>query len=142
MSRVRVVTSIPRWWETDVVNLFGIAMPVLPTAFALAALWVGREIARNPRRKLNSRQNLFLNIGLVIVTFLVVTGRMFGTQPLELGWASVMGFGIGMNGLVIFEIFQNITYAVFTARVPHAPAVEDNLHTGAIDQTGDASSEQ
>lgn len=109
-----VQAGFPRWWETDVVNLFGITTPVLPTMFALAALWVGREIARNPKRKLTKRQNFFLNIGLVIVTFLVVTGRMFGTHPLELGWSAVMGFGIGMNGLVIFEIFQNFTYAFFT----------------------------
>lgn len=113
---VSAAQTLHPWWETDVINLFGIATPVLPSLFALAALWVGREIARNPKRHLNRRQNVFLNVGLVIVTFLVVTGRMFGTRPLELGWSAVMGFGIGMNGLVIFEIFQNITYSIFTAR--------------------------
>lgn len=102
------------WWELQAVILFGITVNVLPTMLSLLSLWVGREIAKDPRRKLTARQNVFLNVGLVIVTFLVVSGKLFGSSPLEVGWASVMGFGIGMNGLVIFEIFQRITFNVFS----------------------------
>jgi hypothetical protein len=102
------------WWEIETLLLFGISVRVFPTVLALIALWVGREIAKDPRRKLTSRQNVFLNVGLVIVTFLTVTGKLWGGQPLEVGWASVLGFGIGMNGIVIFEIFQRVTYNVFT----------------------------
>lgn len=83
--------------------------------FAMVALWCGREIARDQRRKMSRRETVFLNIGLILVTFLAVTGKMLGTTPLELGWATVLGFGIGMNGLVIFEIFQRFTYSVFSA---------------------------
>lgn len=109
------------WWETSAVVLFGITVPVLPTALSFVALWCGREIARDPKRRLSQRQNVFLNIGLVIVTFLVVTGRLWGGDPLEVGWASIMGFGIGMNGLVIFELFQKFTYNVFSLRTGNAP---------------------
>ncbi len=108
------------WWEMETFVLFGIKVGVLPTVLSLLALWVGREIAKDPRRKLTRRQNVFLNVGLVIVTFLTVTGRLWNVTPLEVGWATVLGFGIGMNGLVIFEIFQRVTYNVFTG-AGHAP---------------------
>lgn len=110
------------WWEIQTVILFGITVNLFPTMLSLLALWVGREIAKDPRRKLTRRQNGFLNVGLVIVTFLAVSGKLWGSAPLEVGWASVLGFGIGMNGLVIFEIFQRMTYNVFTgARYNGAP---------------------
>ena len=104
------------WWEATTILAFGITVPILPTLLAFVALWVGREIARDPRHKLSRRQNLFLNIGLTIVTFLVVTGKLWGGDPLEVGWASVMGFGIGMNGMAIFEIFQRATLNLFNVR--------------------------
>jgi hypothetical protein len=102
------------WWEIETLVLFGISVHVFPTMLAMLALWVGREIAKDPRRKLSRRQNAFLNIGLTIVTFLAVSGQLWEGQPLQVGWASVLGFGIGMNGIVIFEIFQRVTYNVFT----------------------------
>lgn len=103
-----------RWWEIDTLVLFGLSVPVFPTVLSLLALWVGREIAKDPRRKLTRRQNIFLNVGLTIVTFLVVTGKLWGGAALEVGGASMMGFGIGMNGILIFEIFQRATYSIFT----------------------------
>lgn len=112
---------VTHWWETTAILFFGITVPVLPTMLAFVALWVGREIARDPKRKLTKRQNVFLNVGLTIITFLVVTGELWGGEPLEVGWASVMGFGIGMNGLVIFELFQRFTYNVFAARMGEPP---------------------
>ena len=119
--------STPQWWQLDALIIFGITVPVMPTLFALAALWVGREIARDPRRKMTAREKVFLNIGLTLVTFLVVTGKLFGGDPLEIGWATVWGFGIGMNGLVIFEIFQRFTYGVVSnaMRGPEPPRHDD-----------------
>lgn len=109
------------WWEVTTVILFGITVNIFPTMLSLLALWVGREIAKDPRRKLTTRQNVFLNIGLVIVTFLVVSGKLLGTSPLEVGWASVIGFGVGMNGIVIFELFQRMTYNLFSGNRMNGP---------------------
>jgi hypothetical protein len=116
------------WWEVEAFFLFGITVHVFPTTLSLLALWVGREIAKDPRRKLTRRQNIFLNIGLTIVTFLAVTGQLWGGTPLEVGWASVLGFGIGMNGIVIFEIFQRVTYNVFTGGSGLKPPDSTNVH--------------
>lgn len=126
MNKSMPAAAAIAWWQSDALVLFGIAVPILPMLFALVALWCGREIARDQRSKWSQREKVFLNIGLVLVTFLVVTGKLIGTEPLELGWSTVLGFGIGMNGPVIFELFQRFTYSIFstTFRGPPSPPAQ------------------
>ncbi|MES2903277.1 MAG: hypothetical protein V4696_03750 [Pseudomonadota bacterium] len=111
------------WWSADALIIFGITVPILPMVIGMTGLWVGRELVRNRAKKMTKRESVFVNVGLALLTFLVITGKLVVSQPLEVGWALVWGIGIGMNGPVLFEIFQRFTYAIATStfRPPPEP---------------------
>jgi hypothetical protein len=132
---MKVPVPLGRWWETETFLLFGVSVAVLPTTLALLALWVGREIARDKQRTFTKRESIFLNLGLAMVTFLAVSGKMPMIPKLEVGWAAVTGFGIGMNGYVIFEVFQRVVLSIVNQR---ANTAATNLQAREVKDAKDA----
>lgn len=102
------------------VTLFGTDVPVLALGLSVAGLVLARVIAPPPLRKLTRVQELALTLLLLVVLFLIVTGKLFGGgKPLEAGMATVWGIGLGFSGLLAIEFFGQRVMAMLNAIFGH-----------------------
>lgn len=88
-----------------IITLFGVDVPVLAMALAVAGLILARVIAPPPLRMLSRVQEVALTLLLLVVLFLIVTGQLGGGEPLGAGMAAVWGIGLGFSGLLAIEFF-------------------------------------
>lgn len=99
-----------------IITLFGTDVPVLALGLSVAGLILARVIAPPPLRKLTRLQELALTLLLLVVLFLIVTGKLFGGgEPLEAGMATVWGIGLGFSGLLAIEFFGQHVMAMMNA---------------------------
>lgn len=87
------------------ISLGGINIPPLPLALAIGSLLLARMIAPPAARKLTRRQEMALTALLIVILFLIVTGELFGDEPLKGGMAMIWGVGLGFSGLLVIEFF-------------------------------------
>lgn len=99
-----------------IITLFGTNVPVLALGLSVAGLVLARVIAPPPLRKLTRVQEWALTLLLLVVLFLIVTGKLFGGgEPLEAGMATVWGIGLGFSGLLAIEFFGQRVMAMLNA---------------------------
>lgn len=98
-----------------IVTIFGTDVPVLALCLSVAGLILARVIAPPPLRKLTRVQEIALTLLLLLVLFLIVTGKLFGDGPLEAGLATVWGIGLGFSGLLAIEFFGQRVMAMLNA---------------------------
>lgn len=91
----------------EVINFFGLIIPVMPFGLGLVGLLLARSIAPASRRKLTRMQEVSLTILLILLLLMIVTGQ-FGGAPLKSGMASIWGIGLGLSGLVAIEFIGQI----------------------------------
>jgi hypothetical protein len=103
-----------------IITLFGTNVPVLALGLSVAGLVLARVIAPPPLRKLTRLQEVALTLLLLVVLFLIVTGKLFGGgEPLEAGMATVWGIGLGFSGLLAIEFFGQRVMAMMNALFGH-----------------------
>lgn len=102
-----------------IITLFGTDVPVLALGLSVAGLILARVIAPPPLRKLTRLQELALTLLLLVVLFLIVTGKLFGGEPLEAGMATVWGIGLGFSGLLAIEFFGQRVMTMLNAMFGH-----------------------
>lgn len=100
-----------------IVTLFGIDVPIVGLALSVMGLLLARSIAPPPLRKLNARQEFALTVLLLILLFLIVTGQLFGGEPMSAGLAVIWGVGLGFSGLLAIELFGARVLAMLRAFV-------------------------
>ncbi len=98
-----------------IVTIFGTDVPVLALLLSCAGLLLARVIAPPPLRKLTRMQEFALTSLLLVLMFLIVTGQLFGGEPLEAGMATVWGIGLGFSGLLAIEFFGQRVMAMLHA---------------------------
>jgi hypothetical protein len=99
-----------------VITLFGTDVPVLALGLSVAGLILARVIAPPPLRKLSRLQEWSLTLLLLVILFLIVTGKLFGSgKPLEAGMATVWGIGLGFSGILAIEFFGQRVMAMMNA---------------------------
>ncbi len=60
-------------------------------------------------------QEIALTVLLSIILFLIVTGELFGTEPLGAGMAVIWGVALGFSGLLAVEFFGQRVLAMLAA---------------------------
>jgi hypothetical protein len=98
-----------------VVTVFGVDVPPFALALSIVGLLLARAIAPPAARSLTKGQEIALTLLLLILLFLIVTGQLFGNEPLGAGMAVVWGVGLGFSGLLAIEFFGERCVAAIKA---------------------------
>lgn len=88
-----------------IITVFGVDVPPLALGISMLGLLFARAIAPPPLRKLTRKQEVSLTLLLLTVLFWIVTGEMWGGEPMGGGMAMVWGIGLGFSGLLVVEFF-------------------------------------
>ncbi len=107
-----------------IVTIFGVDVPPLALAISGLGLLFARAIAPPPLRKLSRKQEISLTALLLAILFLIVTGQMWGGEPMGGGIAMVWGIGLGFSGLLVVEFFGERVMAMLRAGLGVGPKDE------------------
>ena len=107
MKPAPAVIALAPSFGPAIVTLFGVDVPVFALILSCIALLLARMIAKPSVRRLSKVENLALTALLLIILFLVVTGQLFGSEPLGVGMSVVWAIGLGLSGVLILELFAD-----------------------------------